>query len=164
MGRGANGNYRLADRLHTHLLDVGPQTVMALKDWYNNEFQELQRAKNPARRKKLYNTVSSNQIAGVLSRSPLFNRAGEARVQYPAWGRLPLTYHPVNEYDPQCTNRVPLAKSSVNMQKSKATLWEALPVEYVVNNMLIDGKLPTHSIRKSYPRVIKVELKERGLI
>jgi hypothetical protein len=142
MGNGANGNYRLADRLHARMLDIGPQTVAELKEWYNNGFQEEQRKRVAERRKTLYNSASSNQITGVLIRSPLFAKAGETMVAYPSWTR----------------------KAS-KMQKANVTLWEALPVAMVVDKMLDEnGQLKQHRIRKSFPQTVKIELKERGLL
>ena len=136
---GSSRNLRLAAWIYGYLNENGAKTVVQIKDYINNE--HMTRPTNGTAAHKVRHSYSSQQITGVLRTSPLFRRGGSGRVSYPSI------------HTPSGT-----ATGFVNV-------WEVVPVEEVVDNMLAKRRAfgPTkHRLRRFQPNVIKQELKRRG--
>jgi len=152
MPRGSSRNLRVADNCYQYLKESGPKTVTEIVEYLNINHQVGKLGKRHTTKSK--SSVTSQQVAGVMRTSPLFRIYGHTTIRYPNWGRLPMGKGTGSHR----------SLSKVNTCAAKVCVWDIIPIKKVVDGLLDDtGQLPQHTFRKHYPRVIKYELKDRGV-
>lgn len=153
MPRGSSRNLRVADNCYQYLKESGPKTVTEIVEYLNTNHRVGKLGRRHTTKSK--SSVTSQQVTGMMRTSPLFKIYGHTTIRYPNWGRAPMGKGAANNYK---------KLAQVNTCVGNVCIWNIVPVKEVVDNLLDEnGQLRQHTFRKHYPRVIKYELKDRGV-
>lgn len=154
MGGGSNRNLRVADWAYRLIQEEGPKTVSEIKDYINRRrFTYGGTSRAYASR---YRSVTHQQLTQVLRCSPLFKGAGMTKIRYNNWSRTPRGFS-TRGIDADHKTGPPATMGTL---LNEVQLYDIVPVSEIADKM--EGK--QHTTRTRWPKILKDELKQRGII